>query len=238
LPQASQAREPPERPCGEQRGLGGRAPIKRARCDQRSSKDARVYPQIFGKSQLIEGAFNLTSRDLNSFYIFSESDLLPLVDQYLDPVSSLLKKYNCDFIGKNIRDITSSSNGFFADAVSRRVAGLKSTDPEIARLHYYHCIGCFFGVRGTHIVDMLRLCERMKTLYFEVMFPTAAIASGCAPLSIDSVSDYLKSVRYRPFFDINNISHLEQNGTQLVHPVKGSELLEYLNKNIPTSAST
>jgi hypothetical protein len=179
-------------------------------------------------------AFN---RDrLDSFFVFTESDLVPLASGYLEELDELGKRYESDFLGKNIRDITASSNGFLADGVSRCIAGHKSRDAFIANLRYYHCIGCIFGVRGKFLEPMINYCKLLEGLYFEVMFPTAAIAAGCTPLSIDAVSDCLSTVRYRPHYTLADVQTARLKH-RLLHPLKGRELICYLDRSTQRAAN-
>ena len=178
--------------------------------------------------ELLSGALQVRPGTPASWHVFSESDLVPLRDRYFEPVAGLAARYDFDFFGKSIREITSSSNGFFADAVERGIAGPTAPDTLRQNLRYYHCIGCFFGVRSTFLAEMIRYCQLVDSLYFEVMIPTAALAAGCVPLSMDAVSPYLGAVRYRPFHTLEECRQLAGTGGWLAHPLKGQDLQRFI----------
>jgi hypothetical protein len=95
---------------------------------------------------------------------------------------------------------------------------------------YLHCLGCFFAVDGAIIGSMIHECQKMRGLYFEVMFPTAAARAGSRLLSMDSVSDHLSEVRYRPFHEIDNALRLARSGVYLIHPMSNDKLLDFLHQ--------
>ncbi len=77
--------------------------------------------------------------------------------------------------------------------------------------------------------DFLADCRRMRGLYFEVMFPTAAAAAGGRLLSLDRVGEYLAHVRYRPEWSSEELRSAISQGINLIHPVKG-EVFEHAPK--------
>ena len=179
--------------------------------------------------ELLEGALDFLSGDLSEHcFFFSESDLVPLRSDYLEPAISAMNAYDAQFLGKQIRDITSSNNGFFADAVSRGTVGYKSQDNELVNRRYFHCLGCFFAIDGSILHQSIAECRKMRGLYFEVMFPTAAASTGARLLSMDMVSDYLEHIRYRPFFTMQDVKNLESKNVFMIHPCNGNDLIELI----------
>jgi len=170
--------------------------------------------------------------DEPDYYVFSESDLLPVKADYLDEIVQQMNVFQADFGGKCIRDITGGNCLFYSTAVGADLVGPTANNPELGQTKYFHCIGCFFAVSKKIIDAMIKQCEKTKGLYFEVMFPTAAYAAGGQLLSIDTNSDILETVRYRPFYSIDDIIALQETKCTLVHPVKGDTLLKAIKNRL------
>jgi hypothetical protein len=153
-------------------------------------------------------------------YFFTESDLVPLREDYLREAVDQMNQFGADFCGKEIRDVTNSNNFFFCNGIEQNVVGPNAEDPVLATKTYFHCLGCFFGVRGSLMNDFLADCRRMRGLYFEVLFPTAAAAAGGRLLSLDSVGEYLAHVRYRPEYSSEELRSAISQGLKLIHPLK------------------
>lgn len=170
---------------------------------------------------------NLGDDSADTFYFFTESDLLPVTQDYLRGVIDAIQEYDADFCGKSIRDITMSSNGFLARGVTAGIAGPTAGSSEICNRRYYHCLGCFFGIRGNYLKAFAEDCKKMKGLYFEVMFPTAAEAVGAKMLSLNSCGKLMSHVRYRPEYLAHELEEVINAGANMVHPVKKDALNYY-----------
>jgi hypothetical protein len=166
------------------------------------------------------------------YYVFSESDLLPVQADYLDEIILKMGAGNADFGAKSIREITGSNCWCYSPAAGADLVGPTAKNANLGRREYFHILGCFFVVSQRIIDAMIHECEKMKGLYFEVMFPTAAATAGGKLFSIDSHSEILETVRYRPFYSLADINALQQTQCKLIHPVKGDTLLEAI-KNSP-----
>lgn len=186
---------------------------------------------LMSHHEMVRKALDIVGDDTSDvLYVFTESDFVPLASNYLAPAVNTLVRFDCDFCCKDLRDITFSSNGFLARAVQQAKAGPTASDPEIADRRYYHCLGCFFGLRGSHAKKFVSDCERMQGLYFEVMFPTAASAVGAKLLSLDTCSSFLNHVRYQPEYSVEELESAAAVGAKVVHPVKGDVLQRFLSQ--------
>jgi hypothetical protein len=153
-------------------------------------------------------------------YFFTESDLVPLREDYLLEAVDQMNEFGADFCGKEIRDVTNSNNFFLCNGIEQNIVGLNAVDPVLASKTFFHCLGCFFGIRGSLINDFIADCHRMRGLYFEIMFPTAAAAVGGRLISLDIVSEYLSRVRYRPEWSSEELKLAISQGIKLIHPLK------------------
>jgi hypothetical protein len=206
------------------------------------SVDDKVFiedPSLRGPSnrmspiELLEKAMALVDRPGQTRFFFSEGDLLPLQADYLDPAIEAMARHDAGFLAKGIKNITASNNVFLTDAAENGIVSHMTPEQHNGSPQYLHCLGCFFAVDGAILGRMIDQCRRMKGLYFEVMFPTAAARAGACLLSMDSVSDYLSEVRYRPIHSISDAERKVAAEVYLIHPVKSGDLMELLDRLHP-----
>lgn len=141
-----------------------------------------------------------------------------------------MASHEAGFLAKNIRNITASNNVFLTNAAASGIVSHMTPEQHNGSPQYLHCLGCFFAVDGSILGGVIEHCRRMKGLYFEVMFPTAAAMAGARMLGMDTLSDYLSDVRYRPFHSIADAIHASAEGNHLIHPVRNEDLMELFNQ--------
>lgn len=180
--------------------------------------------------EMLEKAMALAAYPGQTRFFFSEGDLVPLRKDYLNPAIAAMAHHGAGFLAKSIRNITASNNVFLTNAAREGIVEHMTTQHHNGSPQYLHCLGCFFAVDGAILGGMIEQCRKMKGLYFEVMFPTAAARAGGRLLSMDSVSDYLSDVRYRPFHEIDNALRLARSGVFLVHPLSNDNLMDFLRQ--------
>ena len=183
--------------------------------------------------ELLQKTMALVEHPERTRFVFSEGDLLPLRPGYLDPAIKAMIDHDAGFLAKDIRNITSSNNVFLTNAIENHIVSHISHEHLNGSQLYLHCLGCFFGIDGIFLGAMIEECQRMKGLYFEVMFPTAAARAGAPILSIDLISDYLAKVRYRPFQSIDEVMRATASDIHLVHPVREGDLTKLLSQLLP-----
>jgi len=180
--------------------------------------------------ELLEKAMALAAYPEKTRFFFSEGDLVPLRADYLDPAIEAMTRHDAGFLAKDIRNITASNNVFLTNAAEDGIVSHMTQEQHNGSPQYLHCLGCFFAVDGAVLRGMIEQCHHMKGLYFEVMFPTAAAQAGARLRSMDSISDYLSAVRYRPFHSVSDAVRTAAAGVHLIHPVKGGDLMEILDR--------
>jgi hypothetical protein len=180
--------------------------------------------------ELLEKAMTFAERPEQTRFFLSEGDLVPLRKDYLDTAIAAMTHHDAGFLAKSIRNITASNNVFLTNAATDGIVEHMVPEQHNGSPQYLHCLGCFFAVDGAILGRMIEQCRELKGLYFEVMFPTAAARAGGRLLSMDSVSDYLSEVRYRPFHEIDNALRLAHSGVWMIHPLRNDNLMEFLRQ--------
>ena len=189
--------------------------------------------KLMSHYELLEKTLKLSATPDETRFFFSEGDLLPLQTDYLDPAIEAMVAQGVGFLGKSIRNITASNNVFLTDAMQRGLTSNPTSEQWNGTPQYLHCLGCFFAVDGAILATMIEQCRLMNGLYFEVMFPTAAARTGARLLSMDSISDYLSDVRYRPFHSAADAAQAAASGIHLIHPVRNEDLMAFLTDFLP-----
>jgi hypothetical protein len=146
------------------------------------------------------------------YFVFIESDLVPLKPDFLEPCIRLMNGHDADFAAKSIRDVTDTNNPFLLETFTCPV--------DRRDRKKFHALGCFYVIHPRLIPTFLEECSLMQGTYFEIMFPTAAASAGGRLLSMDSVSGYLDAVRFRPEYRLTDLSDLARSGKMVCHPVK------------------
>ena len=78
-----------------------------------------------------------------------------------------------------------------------------------------------FSAGGFH--EIRRLREDFQDIFFEVSLPTSARLQGLRLLSLDSIGELTKGVRFRPVYSAEEIASEILSGKLIVHPVKALE---------------
>lgn len=200
-------------------------------------KSLRGPSYLMSHTEMVSAVMSFAgSRAEEAVYFFTESDLVPLRQDYLREAVDQMNEFGADFCGKEIRDVTNSNNFFLCNGMERNIVGQSAADPMLASKTFFHCLGCFFGIRGVLMDDFIADCHRMRGLYFEIMFPTAAAAVGGRLVSLDHVGEYLSHVRYRPVWSSEELRSAISQGIKLIHPVKDEVFEQALRLVAPRTA--
>jgi hypothetical protein len=180
---------------------------------------------LFGLMNNVRDYLNDAAIDAEWIFI-SEYDLVPLKEDYLDRLISIMKQHGAGLGGKLIRDV-SFSNSFFLtnaieDGILKRVPALNG--PE--RTPIYHCLAACLLFHRSCFEAVLELKDDLNDMYMELAIPTAANLKGFRVISFDEHSDCLEHVRFRPVYSCSEAVQLAAKGAVFIHPIK--EISEFL----------
>jgi len=150
----------------------------------------------------------------------SDYDLLPLRNDYLADLITVMEKYGAGFGAKLIQDVSLSNKFFLTNAINDGTIDRMPMLNGSGKQPVSHCLGCAM-LFHRDCFDAVRQMESvLEDIYFEIALPTAAGLKGFRLLSIDKHTNAFQHVRYRPIYSYADALHLTREGAAFIHPIK------------------
>jgi hypothetical protein len=166
-----------------------------------------------------------------SWITIIDYDCLPLHKDWNEKIITLIRQKKASFGGKSIRDCTGDNSLFICNALNDGILKKLEKNKIFRNISFYQCLGALLCLSMECLDHISTLRDHFEDIFFEVSLPTCAAQGGFKMISLDSFSDVLSNVRFRPVYSHDDVCDLYSNNQVLVHPVKETDqIIHKLNK--------